>query len=216
MSQLAAPTRAPRRVSAPRSRPRSAARPVRSASRPLGASPVTSVAATTRTRDSRFMGLVIVVAIASALALLFLNTMRAEQSFTLSTLRSDVSTLNDRQQALESEISAVSAPEQLAMKAEAAGMGPASQITYVKRDTGKTIGVAGRAKGGAALSVNTLPTTPSSRAAAEALASGTIGLHVTDPVATAKAAAKADAAKKAADAKAAASKKTSEGKKASK
>ena len=204
MTQLAAPTRAPRRVTASRPRVTSA----RSGARL--ARPSTQVAAAKRTGNARFMALVIIVAVASALALLFLNTMRAEQSFTLSTLRSDVSTLNEREQALDSEISAVSAPEELTLKAASYGMVKPASITYVSRDTGKNLGVAHPSQAGSGLSVNTLPSTPDSKAAAEVLASGTIGLHITDPVAQAQAKAKADAAEKAdAAKKAEAAKKTS-------
>lgn len=205
MSQLAA-TRAPMRASAPRPRPRPAGRSLREVSRP-----VAPVVATTRTRDSRFMGLMIVVAFLAALSMLLLNTMRAEQSFTLSTLRSDVSSLDDQEQALRSEIAAMSAPEQLALKASGYGMVPSTEVTYVSRATGKKLGVAGSVRSGAGLSVNTLPNTPSSRAAGEVIASGTMGLHLTDPVAREKAqrdaAAKKAAADEAAAAKAEAAKK---------
>lgn len=208
MTQLAAPTRAPRRVTTSRPRVTSA----RSGARP--ARPATQVATAERAGHTRFMALAVLVAMASALALLFLNTMRAEQSFTLSTLRSDVSTLNEREQALDSEISAVSAPEELTLKAESYGMVKPASITYVSRDTGKKLGVAHPSQAGTALSVNTLPSTPASKAAGEVIASGTVGLHITDPVAQAQARAKEKAAADAAAAKAEAAKKAEAVKKA--
>lgn len=205
MSQLAAPSRAPRST-------RASSRPARTTRRPAPASraaAVRPVRARTETVAGKrpvsgFMALVFVVAFVSALSLLLLNTMRAEQSFTLNKLRSDVATLDDRQQGLDSEISAVSAPEHLAVKAEEYGMVRAEQVRYVNRTTGKQVGVATSGQAGQRLSVNTLSTTPASKAAADVLDSGTIGLHITDPVAKAKAAAdakaKADAAKAKAEA----------------
>lgn len=205
MSQLAAPSRAPRST-------RASSRPARTTRRPAPASraaAVRPVRARTETVAGKrpvsgFMALVFVFAFVSALSLLLLNTMRAEQSFTLNKLRSDVSTLDDRQQGLDSEISAVSAPEHLAVKAEEYGMVRAEQVRYVNRTTGKQVGVATSGQAGQRLSVNTLSTTPASKAAADVLDSGTIGLHITDPVAKAKAAAdakaKADAAKAKAEA----------------
>lgn len=207
MSQLAAPSRAPRST-------RASSRPARTTRRPAPASraaAVRPVRARTETVAGKrpvsgFMALVFVFAFVSALSLLLLNTMRAEQSFTLNKLRSDVATLDDRQQGLDSEISAVSAPEHLAVKAEEYGMVRAEQVRYVNRTTGKQVGVATSGQAGQRLSVNTLSTTPASKAAADVLDSGTIGLHITDPVAKAKAAAdakaKADAAKAKAEAKA--------------
>lgn len=205
MSQLAAPSRAPRST-------RASSRPARTTRRPAPASraaAVRPVRARTETIAGKrpvsgFMALVFVFAFVSALSLLLLNTMRAEQSFTLNKLRSDVATLDDRQQGLDSEISAVSAPEHLAVKAEEYGMVRAEQVRYVNRTTGKQVGVATSGQAGQRLSVNTLSTTPASKAAADVLDSGTIGLRITDPVAKAKAAAdakaKADAAKAKAEA----------------
>lgn len=203
MSQLAAPSRAPRST-------RASSRPARTTRRPAPASraaAVRPVRARTETVAGKrpvsgFMALVFVFAFVSALSLLLLNTMRAEQSFTLNKLRSDVATLEDRQQGLDSEISAVSAPEHLAVKAEEYGMVRAEQVRYVNRTTGKQVGVATSGQAGQRLSVNTLSTTPASKAAADVLDSGTIGLHITDPVARAKAAAEAKAKADAAKAKA--------------
>lgn len=147
---------------------------------------------------------VFVVAFSCALALLLLNTLRAEQSFTLTKLRSDVTTLGDREQALNSEIDAVSAPQSLAMKANEYGLKPATSVTYKSRSTGKTLGTTG-AVGATKLGVNTLPDTPATRVATSVLDSGTIGLHITDPVEQARKdaadKAKADAAKRADEAK---------------
>lgn len=201
MSQLAAPARP---VRTPRPGPRSA-RPASRASRPTSRPAVTArrsapvrsgagVATVARARRGNgFMISVVLVALTSIMALLLLNTMRAEQSFTLSKLRADVATLGDQEQALDSELSAVSASERLAVRADELGMRPAASIKYVDRATGKSLGVAGSASAGQALSVNTLPDTPARRAATDVLASGGVGVHITDPVARAAAAAKAKA-----------------------
>lgn len=210
MSQLAAPSRAPRaavRPTRPGNRPSAARRAAR-------AHPVRpQVGAVAQRRSgSGFMALVCVLAFVSAMALLLLNTLRAEQSFTLNKLRSDVATLSDRHQALDSDLSAMSAPEHLAVKADEYGMVQAAQVRFVSRATGKQIGVATSTTAGSPLSVNTLPTSSASKAAGDVIDSGTIGLHITDPVAQAKAQAdakakseasraKSDAAKKAAIAK---------------
>lgn len=201
MSQLAAPSRAPRTT-------RATSRPARTSSRPSPARRTVATrpgraqvgAVAQRRSSSGFMALVCILAFVSAIALLLLNTMRAEQSFTLNKLRSDVTTLNDRQQGLESDISAVSTPEHLAVKAQEIGLVQAPQIVYKDRATKKTLGVASSTEAGSALNVNTLPSTPASKAAGDVLDSGTIGLHITDPVARAKA--QADAKAKADQAKA--------------
>lgn len=208
MSQLAAPSRAPRVTTRPvRSVSRPA--PARRASRVRPARPQVGAVAQKRS-GSGFMALVCVLAFVSAMALLLLNTLRAEQSFTLNKLRGDVATLSDRQQALDSELSAMSAPEHLAVMADEYGMVQASRVRFVSRATGKQIGVAGSTAAGSPLSVNTLPTSSASKAAADVIDSGTIGLHITDPVARAKAQAeakaKADRAKSEAAKKAAAAK----------
>lgn len=212
MSQLAAPTRTIRRTSdtpvrrvTPRVAPATAKARVRTVER-----------ATAPKSNGRFLVLMAVIAFGSILALLLLNTARAEQSFTLSRLNADVKTLEDRQEALSSEIDAVSAPEELAIRAEKLGMKHASGVVYKDATSHKVIGVAGSSAAGSDINVNTLPNTPASNAAAAMLDSGSVGLHITDPVAKAQAEARAKAkadAKKAQD-KAKADAKKAEQKKA--
>lgn len=209
MSQLAAPSR-PLRQPRPA---RSTSHPARPATRPAGRSARgaarvragSSAVAVTREKSSGpgFALLVATVVLLSALSLLLLNTLRAEQSFTLGKLRGDVTTTKDREQALQSELSAVSSPEALAIKAESMGMKKAGSVKFIDRSTGKSLGVATPSGGAASISVDTSPDTPASRAAQDVLNTSGIGSQISDPVARAAAKAKADAAKKTTEAKAA-------------
>lgn len=202
MSQLAAPSR-PLRQPRPS---RSASHPARTTSRTTGRSARSAArvragsraSVVTREKSSGpgFALLVATVVLLSALSLLLLNTLRAEQSFTLGKLRSDVATTKDREQALQSELSAVSSPEALAIKAESLGMKKAASVKFLDRRTGKSLGVATSSGGAASISVDTSPDTPASRAAQDVLSASGIGSQITDPVARAAAQAKTDAAKK--------------------
>ncbi len=107
---------------------------------------------------------------------LLLNTVRAQQSFTLDKLGARSQVLADQQQALSSDLQRVSAPQQLALKAEAMGMRPANKVRYVRASDGKVLGVAKAPSGGAPFTVGTLPTTPASRAGKAATAAATSGI----------------------------------------
>lgn len=151
-----------------------------------------------------FMVLIGVIALLGIVALLMLNTLRAEQSFTVQRLQSDVTTLQQRQQQLQSDLSAVSSPENLAVKADALGMVRAGSVKYVRASDHKSLGIASVSGGGSTLNVQTLPNTPANRVATQMLADGTLGAHITDPVEAAVDAARAKAAADTAKAKAAA------------
>lgn len=131
-----------------------------------------------RNGGTAFMWLVAAIALGSALCLLVLNTLRSEQSFTLTTLQGRVAQLEDQQQALQSDISALSAPEAIAMKADAMGMVHASSVRFVQRSNGKLLGVSTSPQAGTSIAVNTLPQSAASAAASDVLAAGGIGTHV--------------------------------------
>ena len=187
------PAARPQTRTKPRATPKSSSTP-RATSRPVAraARGRTRVAAVPRA-NSRFGFVLLAVAFASLLALLLLNTARAEQSVTIGRLSSDVTTLENRSEALSSELDAVSAPEELAARAQKLGMRHASAIIYKDKATGKTLGVAGSSQAGADINLNTLPNTPASKAAAALLSSASVGLHIDDPVARARAEAKSKA-----------------------
>ncbi|WP_156822572.1 hypothetical protein [Demetria terragena] len=103
------------------------------------------------------------------LALLLLNTARAEQSFALGELQKSSTSLSDNERQLRSDISNVSAPQQVALKAQEMGMVPAPQVAYVRSSDGKVLGVADRAPGDNTFTVGTLPDTPASRVADSAV-----------------------------------------------
>lgn len=134
--------------------------------------------AAARTGGTAFMWLVAAIALASALCLLVLNTLRSEQAFTLTSLQSRVAQLDDQQQALQSDISALSAPEAIAMKADSLGLVHASSVRFVQRSNGKLLGVSTSPQAGTSIAVNTLPQSAASAAASDVLAAGGIGTHV--------------------------------------
>lgn len=116
------------------------------------------------------------------LALLLLNTARAEQSFALTELERSSTTLADNERQLRSDLSNVSAPQQVALKAQEMGMVPASEVAYVRESDGKVLGVAPRGEGGDPFTVGTLPDTPASRVADSAVAAaGTVLVHTPKP-----------------------------------
>lgn len=128
----------------------------------------------------------LVLLLCGLLALLLLNTARAQQSFTLDRLQAQSNALSDTQQELGTDLNNVSAPQQLALKAEALGLRPADRIRYVRSSDGKVLGVAKDASKGAPFTVGTLPTTPASRVAGAAEAAATGGLVAVKPKASKK------------------------------
>jgi hypothetical protein len=74
-------------------------------------------------------------------ALLLLNMLLAQGSFTLHSLDARVSSLVDREQALQQKASELAAPKRLASQAQELGMVPSRNPAFLRADTGKILGV---------------------------------------------------------------------------
>ncbi|YAL84372.1 hypothetical protein ACMYYO_06080 [Dermacoccaceae bacterium W4C1] len=126
-------------------------------------------AASAPSRNTGFTIVCTVLLAAGLLALLLLNTARAEQSFALSKLQGSSSALTDNQEQIRGELASVSAPQQLALAAQEMGMAPTGQVTYVRASDRKVLGVAGTPSTMTAFTVGTLPDTPASKVADKAV-----------------------------------------------
>lgn len=115
------------------------------------------------------------------IALLLLNTARAEQSFALSSLQNSQTTLADNEEQLRGELSSVSAPQQVALAAQAQGMVQAGEVTYVRASDRKVLGVAGRSAATDPFTVGTLPDTPASAVADKAVAASSGAVLIQAP-----------------------------------
>ncbi|WP_052593479.1 hypothetical protein [Luteipulveratus mongoliensis] len=115
------------------------------------------------------------------LAVLLLNTARAEQSFALGSLQQTSDRLSDNEEQLRTDLAGVQAPQQLALKAQELGMVPATEVAYVRTSDGKVLGVAKKAAGASAFTVGTLPNTPASTVAGKAVAAAELGIVVVKP-----------------------------------
>lgn len=115
------------------------------------------------------------------IALLLLNTARAEQSFALSSLQNSQTTLADNEEQLRGELSSVSAPQQVALAAQAQGMVQAGEVTYVRASDRKVLGVAGRSAAADPFTVGTLPDTPASAVADKAVAASSGAVLIQAP-----------------------------------
>jgi hypothetical protein len=73
-------------------------------------------------------------------ALLLLNTLLAQGSFTLHTLNDRVSGLVNREQALQQRASELAAPQRLARRAHALGMVASHNPAFLRADDGKILG----------------------------------------------------------------------------
>lgn len=129
-----------------------------------------------------FVILCVLLLVGGLISLLLLNTNRAQESFAIEKLQAKSASLTDQQQQLASEIDRISAPQQLALQAQGLGLRPATKIRYVRASDGKRLGVAKRSAKGSALTVDTLPSTPASRAAGVAVSTASAGLLVTKPL----------------------------------
>lgn len=134
-----------------------------------------------RTTHTAFGVFCAILLAAGLLGLLLLNTARAEQSFALDDLQKSNAALTDNEQQLNSELSSVSAPEQLALRAQEMGMKPSGEVTYLRASDRKVLGVAKRDATGAAFTVNTLPATPASGVAAKAVVASSTGIAIKPP-----------------------------------
>ncbi|HWC20885.1 MAG TPA: hypothetical protein VG502_01175 [Flexivirga sp.] len=128
-----------------------------------------------------FVLLCVFLLVGGLLALLLLNTNRAQESFAIEKLQAKSAALTDQQQQLAGEIDAQSAPQQLALRAQKMGLEPASKVRYVRKADGTVVGVAKRSGKDSAITVGTLPSTPASRAAGTAVSAASSGLLVTKP-----------------------------------
>jgi hypothetical protein len=73
-------------------------------------------------------------------ALLLLNTLLAQGSFTLHTLNAQLTELTDREQALQQRASELAAPQRLARHANALGMVPSQNPAFLREEDGKVLG----------------------------------------------------------------------------
>ena len=87
-----------------------------------------------------FVAVLVSMLAAGLLGLLMLNTVLAQGSFALFTLRVDARVLADREQGLLREVEALRSPETLAGKASLLGMVPAGQPTFLRLPDGAILG----------------------------------------------------------------------------
>lgn len=172
MSQL---TVAPGRTARPRRAP-VARRPAVDRVPELRTTTVTAPAQT-RAVGAGFVTFCLLALVGGLVALLLLNTQRAQQSFALDNLQSRTATLSATQESLGAQLDSQAAPQQLALKAQGMGMVPATNVRYVDAK-GRTVGVAKGSSKSAALTVGTLPSTPASSVASVASAAVTQGVQV--------------------------------------
>lgn len=176
---------APARTALPA--PRRTAPSARAGSKPAakGARRTAPVVAPPQTRavGVGFVTVCLLAMVGGLVALLLLNTQRAEQSFALDRLQAKSASLAATQESLDSQLDAVSAPQQLALQAQAQGMVPASSVRFVDGN-GKTVGVAKGSASANPFTVGTLPSTPASKVAvlAASVASSGVQLPVAPPV----------------------------------
>ena len=128
-----------------------------------------------------FVLLCVFLLVSGLIALLLLNTNRAQESFAIEKLQVKSAALTDQQQQLAGEIDAQSAPQQLALRAQQMGLRPATKVRYVRKADGTVLGVAKRSGADSTITVGTLPSTPASRAAGTAVSAASSGLLVTTP-----------------------------------
>lgn len=129
---------------------------------------------------------VLVLALGLA-ALLILNTQRAQQSFTINSLKAESATYTGTQQGLSSALQLAESPRSLAARAQAMGLAPASKVRYVGPD-GKTVGVAKGAAGSIPFTVGPLTSGGASKVAGAATLGASLGARLGAPVPKATAA----------------------------
>jgi hypothetical protein len=115
-----------------------------------------------------FAVVLVVLLVGGLLGLLLLNTLVAQDSFTLHDLAAQSRTLQLREQQLASQLEAVQAPEQLADRATKLGMVPGGPPAFLRLPDGRILGKATKGKAvpkPAEKPVTTTPTTPTTHAA---------------------------------------------------
>lgn len=105
-----------------------------------GAFPQVSVAQ--QASRKYFATFVTVISVAGFLALLGINTLLAQDAFTLSNLKIEAKMIADQRDAINRQIDSNSAPDALASKAEALGMKPSESPIFLNLtpETGVTRG----------------------------------------------------------------------------
>lgn len=126
--------------------------------------------------------------------MLLINTQLAQGSFAVSSLKSQLSSLQEQEAVLSEQVAAAAAPASLADKAHSLGMVPSRTPVFLSIPDGKVLGTPKAAKGS-----GVVVSTPADATAAEAVDNGALGVPPVpgpgyDPAA-ADAAAKAKAAK---------------------
>jgi hypothetical protein len=110
--------------------------------RPASRPPVRAVPSqTSPPARAPFVGAVLVLLVLGLGALLLLNTLLAQGSFTLHTLDARVAELADREQALQQKVAELAAPQRLARRASAIGMVPSVNPAFLRASDGKVLGV---------------------------------------------------------------------------
>jgi hypothetical protein len=87
-----------------------------------------------------FLALVLVVLSLGLGALLLLNTLLAQGSFTLHALEGQVADLADREQELQQRAAELASPQRLARTAAAIGMVPSENPAFLRAEDGKVLG----------------------------------------------------------------------------
>lgn len=185
MSQLSlAPTPArrsgaPARTALPAPRRTSSGARAGSAPAAKGARRTSAVVAPPQTRGVGigFVAICLLAMVGGLVALLLLNTQRAEQAFAFDRLQAKSASLAATQESLDSQLDAAAAPQQLALQAQAQGMVPATSIRFVDSN-GKTVGVAKGTASANPFTVGTLPSTPASKVAALAASVASAGVQL--------------------------------------
>ena len=88
-----------------------------------------------------FVGLVVVLIVAGLMALLTLNTVLQQASFTVTRLERHAAELADREQALAQEVAQQEAPQRLAERAVQLGMVPSETPAFIRAADGTVLGV---------------------------------------------------------------------------
>ncbi|MDE9366489.1 hypothetical protein PZ938_12825 [Luteipulveratus sp. YIM 133132] len=175
MSQMTAPVTTQRAARLPARRPAArAAAPVRARLRVVTGEEV-------RHSHTGFGVVCALLMAVGLLAVLLLNTARAEQSFALGNLQQTSDRLSDNEEQLRTDLANVQAPQQLALKAQEMGMVPATEVAYVRTSDKKVLGVATRAPGAGAFTVGTLPNTPASTVAGRAVTAAEQDIVIVKP-----------------------------------
>ncbi|WP_050669185.1 hypothetical protein [Luteipulveratus halotolerans] len=175
MSQLTAPVTTQRAARLPIHRPGRAA----GVSRPARLRVITGEEV--RRSNTGFGVLCALLMTVGLLAVLLLNTARAEQSFALGSLQQTSDRLSDNEEQLRTDLANVQAPQQLALKAQEMGMVPAGEVAYVRTSDHKVLGVAKNATGASTFTVGTLPNTPASTVAGQAASAADRSIVVAKP-----------------------------------